>query len=269
MKDLFVSKDFTSGVEIKDIDGKKGIVAGYFANFNSLDSDGDIIVPGAFSKTIKENGPESQKPRIKHLLNHDITQPLGVIISLKEDTVGLYYESKVGSHSLGQDFIKMVESGLVTEHSIGFRTVKNDKKNDANYLTELRLWEGSSLTAWGANGNTPLTGMKGLTKEQAREIYLKKSEAIDKFCRNTTATDETIEMLLLHNKQLTQLLIDQTTEPIDTLPGKKDETVKLSRTIECPNCHKQAINNDDMGYIRCHHCKAAFARGSKYFIVNS
>ena len=45
-------------IQIKDIDGKKGIVTGYFADFNSIDSDGDIIRPGAFSKSISEWGPK-------------------------------------------------------------------------------------------------------------------------------------------------------------------------------------------------------------------
>jgi HK97 family phage prohead protease len=217
MKDLYLYKDFTSSPSIKDVDGKKGVITGYFADFNSIDSDGDIIKPGAFAKSISETGPSSRKPRIKHLMNHDITQPLGVLQTLSEDSKGLRYESQLGTHALGVDFIKMADSGLITEHSIGYRMIKYSQVKPwadwkegeaARELTELKLWEGSSLTAWGANANTPLIGIKGLTKEQAIEMYIRKSEAIDKFCRATDATDETIEMLLLHNKQLTQLIID-------------------------------------------------------------
>ena len=166
-KDSLVSDSLR--LQIKDVDGKKGIVTGYFSDFNSIDSDGDIIKPGAFQKSISQNGPQSSKPRIKHLLNHDSSKPLGVLEVLKEDTKGLYYESRLGTHSLGVDFIKMVDSGLISEHSIGFQTVKynqlkpwNEWKQGeaARELTELKLYEGSSLTAWGANMNTPLTGLK-------------------------------------------------------------------------------------------------------------
>ena len=59
--------------EVKDVDAKKGIVTGYFSAFNIKDSDGDIIVPGAFQKSLSEWFP---KGRIKHLLNHDPRQPL-------------------------------------------------------------------------------------------------------------------------------------------------------------------------------------------------
>lgn len=241
MKEVYSYKDFASNeVVFKDVDGKKGIVTGYFAHFNNVDSDGDIIRKGAFAKTVRENGPGSSKPRIKHLLNHDPSQPLGKLVDLKEDETGLYYESQLGTHALGQDFIKMAESGLISEHSIGYKTLKRNQLQDYEgymknpsggwyELTELKLWEGSSLTAWGANELTPLTGLKGVSKDKAIELYIKKSEAIEKFCRNSSATDETIEMLLLHNKQLTQLIIDiQNTEPNEiTLPGKED--VKQSR----------------------------------------
>jgi hypothetical protein len=108
----------------------------------------------------------------------------------------------------------------------GFR-----KNPDAGWfeLTEVKLWEGSSLTAWGANQMTPITALKGATKESTIDQIVSKSEAIEKFCRNSTATDETIEMLLLYNKQLTQHIIDlQTTEPEikSTLPDSMMSVLK-------------------------------------------
>ena len=213
--------------EIMDLSVKQGLVTGYFSKFNNVDSDGDIIRPGAFTKTIRENGPESTLPRIKHLMNHDPSLPLGVLKSLTEDSYGLLYESQIGSHEGGEDFIKMVESGLITEHSIGFKIIKrNQIQSYENYLknpsagqyeiTEIKLFEGSSLTAWGANPLTPITSLKSINDI---DLFVAKHEAIEKFCRNTTATDETIQMLLLHNKQLAQLVIDMknNTEPLKNI----------------------------------------------------
>lgn len=167
MEKIYNYKAFNGKAEITDADRKLGIVTGYFSHFNNVDGDGDIIRPGAFKKSIKENGPDSSLPRIKHLLNHNSSQPLGVLQSLKEDKTGLLYESQVGTHALGQDFIKMIESGLITEHSIGFQIMKRNqlqsyeqyiKNPDAGWyeITEVKLYEGSSLTAWGANPLTPL-----------------------------------------------------------------------------------------------------------------
>lgn len=240
MKDIYAYKDFaiSTPVQFKDVDGRKGIVTGYFADFDTLDSDGDVIKPGAFARTINATGPKSAKPRIKHLMNHDPSQPLGVIMVLKEDDKGLYYESKLGSHTLGVDFVKMAESGLITEHSIGYQTKKFNqvtswedwKEGDIRReLTELKLWEGSSLTSWGANPNTPLTGLKNQTELNK---LINKAEAIESFCRSSKATDETIEMLLLYNKQLLQSITDlKSTQPaaaIDTDEEEIDETKSLT-----------------------------------------
>lgn len=222
-QNIYNYKADTIVAQIVDADEKQGIVTGYFSRFNNVDSDGDIIRPGAFTKTIREQGPKSQQPRIKHLLNHDPSQPLGKLLNLKEDATGLVYESQIGTHSLGRDFIKMVESGLITEHSIGFRIMKRNQmqpyedymKNPGKgfyEITEVKLMEGSSLTAWGANPLTPLTGLKS---ELDIDLVIARQSAIEKFCRNSDATDDTIEALLLHSKQLTQLITDikRATEP--------------------------------------------------------
>jgi hypothetical protein len=218
---VFSYKTQSINATIKDVDGKKGIVTGYFAKFDNVDADGDIIRKGAFTKSIMETGPASTQPRIKHLLNHNTNQPLGVLTSLSEDSFGLNYESQIGSHALGQDFIKMVESDLITEHSIGFQVMKRNqlqeyseymKTPDAGWfeLTDLKLWEGSSLTAWGANQQTPITGLKSEKKEDVLQSLVNRQKNLEKFCRNSTATDETIELLLIECKQLTQLIIENT-----------------------------------------------------------
>lgn len=225
MPSLYVIKTTHLPASFKDVDAKKGIVTGYFSNFNNVDSDGDVIRPGAFAKTIREAGPQSAQPRIKHLFNHNPAQPLGKLTELKEDAKGLYYESQVGTHSLGNDFVKMVESGLITEHSIGFKTIKdNSNKEGNNEITEIKLWEGSSLSAWGANELTPLTGLKTETKEVVQDL-INRQKAIEKFCKSSSVSDETIELLLLECKQLTQIIIElseKATKPEEsTLPEEK------------------------------------------------
>lgn len=288
MKEIYAYKDFSvqSPLVFKDIEGRKGIVTGYFADFNSLDSDGDVILPGSFARTINATGPSSAKPRIKHLMNHDVSQPLGVLMVLQEDKKGLYYESKLGNHNLGMDFIKMAESGLITEHSIGYQTKKYNqitawedyKEGDIRReLVEIKLWEGSSLTAWGANGNTPLTGMKN---QMEINKLINKAEAVEKFCRETKATDETIEMLLLYNKQLLQSITDlKSTQPsadtapdevtIEEKPDATEQQKQLPEHTDCPSCRRLTYNTQgEKGYVKCHRCEAVFVHGSKLFIKN-
>jgi len=189
-------------LELKDVDAKKGIVSGYFSAFGMVDSDGDIMMPGAFKRSINDWGPDG-KGRIKHLLNHNPSQPLGKITSLKEDSYGLLYTSQIGTHQLGKDFIKMVESGLIGEHSIGFRTLQEQKSDMGNELRDVMLFEGSSLTAWGANENTPLIGMKSFKSIEKMQDEIR---AFDKFIRNSDASEETIDLCLIKVKQLAQAI---------------------------------------------------------------
>jgi HK97 family phage prohead protease len=188
-------------LSFKDADVKQGIVTGYFAAFNVVDAYKEVLLPTAVTKTIAEQGPTAMRPRIKHLLNHDVTRPIGKLTELKADDFGLYYASKVGTNDAAIDFVKMVESELITEHSIGYREMKTTYDSEAKILTlnEIKLFEGSSLSGWGVNEFTPLLGFKGDTAAR-----IKKLEA---FCRNTDCTDETIELLLLEIRQLEALIV--------------------------------------------------------------
>jgi HK97 family phage prohead protease len=143
----------------KDLDVKSGIVTGYFANFGSIDSDGDRIIKGAFAKTIRENGPQGTQ-LIKHLLDHNKNIAVGKLQELSEDEIGLYYESKAGRHTNGRDFLLMAEDGIINQHSFGFRIIKEQKRADANEISEVAMYEGSSIQFLGANRNTPVTGIK-------------------------------------------------------------------------------------------------------------
>jgi HK97 family phage prohead protease len=221
------------GLEVKDVDAKSGVVSGYFSAFGMVDSDGDIMMPGAFKRSIQDWGVDG-KQRIKHLLNHDPSKPLGKLMSLKEDSYGLYYESKIGTHQLGKDFIKMVESGLIGEHSIGFRTLREQKSGEANEIHEVMLFEGSSLTAWGANENTPLLGLKNMGNVEQVKDQIK---AFEKFIRDSDVTDETIDLCLIKVKQLAQAIemMSSTAPVIATEPQQKEAELPVGSFISIIN----------------------------------
>lgn len=205
----------STSLHFKDIDTVQGIVQGYFANFGTVDSDGDIFTPDCFNKSIIENGPKSQKPRIKHLLDHNRQNAVAVLQELYADATGLAYVSKAGSHTAGQDFLKMCMDGIITEHSVGinyiFDKIKVQEDGSA-LLLEVRLWEGSSLQTWGANQNTPLTGVKSLG--QAEDYILTLQKALKK----GTYTDETFVQLQKLHDTISEIIKGNTTEPPVTQP---------------------------------------------------
>lgn len=198
----------------KDVDTKQGIVTGYFAAFDSKDSDGDIIDRGAFNKSIQERGPQG-KQLIKWLLDHDKYKAIGKITELKEDNYGLYYEGKVGRHTLGKDFLYMVEDEIINQHSFGYRVIKEQfsSATKSNHLKELMVYEGSSIQFLGANENTPVTGFKSL--EDAVEMCQK----LEKFIKTSSASDETLiklhEQLLSLQKGIEPIIHSKTVKPAD------------------------------------------------------
>jgi len=166
--------------QIEDLD-EKGIVTIYGNAFDNKDSDGDISVKGSFSKTITDNFN-----RIKHFLNHDGRLLVGIPLEMKEDNTGLLIRSKLNlNKEIGrdayEDYKLYKENNRSLEHSIGFNVVRRDQKDKARIL-EYKLWEYSTLTAWGANERTPLVDLKSF--KTSDDIILKIKELTDMYNRN-------------------------------------------------------------------------------------
>jgi HK97 family phage prohead protease len=211
MEEIRYKHNTADGRSVKDVDTVQGIVTGYFAAFNNIDSDGDMITKGAFAKTIAERGPKGSN-RIKHFLDHDWTKPVGAIKVLQEDEYGLYFESKAGGHQLGRDYLQMCLDGIITEHSFGYKTVVGVPADNYYHLKELFMYEGTAMQSWGANHLTPVTGFKSFTD------IVSQFEAIGKALKNGTYSDEAfISMKAAYDKIAD--LIKATQPEATTAPG--------------------------------------------------
>lgn len=185
---------------IKDIDATGRTVQFYGSAFGNEDSDGDIIMPGAYTKTIKENGPGSMQPRIKQLFQHDTYRIIGKFTELVEDQKGLLCTSVLANTKDADDALALYELDLL-EHSVGFNTVKSeddktDPENPVRRLTELKLWEVSAVT-WGANADTPLVGIKshGPRALAAVDVLNARMSKLFKALRTGNMQDSTYEQL--------------------------------------------------------------------------
>jgi len=184
-----------TSLPVADVDESKGIVTLYASAFGNVDSDGDIIEKGAFSKTIQERGPQSPRPRIKHLFQHDRYNPIGTPITMVQDENGLLIDSKVSDIRDG-DYLKLYRDGVITEHSIGFEIIKSEMAENKEYqmIKEVKLWEYSSVT-WGANENTPVVGMKSEMKAEVASELLGRLSKLNNVLRNGDYTDETFKLI--------------------------------------------------------------------------
>ena len=210
----FYNKKAVSGTPVDMADDSKTVTV-YYSAFGNVDSDGDIIVPGAFTKSIKENGPNA-KNRIWHLFNHSTDKPVSKPKELVEDAFGLKAVVKMPNTTLGRDTYELYKDGHITEHSIGFQTVKSLAKTAYNEITEIKLFEGSSVL-WGANSNTPTVMVKSEIKSTVIDEIAKTIKSL----RNGFYTDETFGLLELKLKQLQQYLTemeDETSVPSEQQP---------------------------------------------------
>ena len=185
---------------LKTLDTTGRVVQFYGSAFGNEDSDGDVIMPGAYTKTILERGPASAQPRIKMLLQHNTARLVGKFTELKEDATGLLCTATLANTADGNDALALYEMDLF-EHSVGFQTIKwegdnSDPENYVRRLTELKLWEVSAVT-WGANAYTPLVGMKahGLTPAQGVDALNERMGKLFKALRTGALQDATYEAL--------------------------------------------------------------------------
>ena len=215
----FYNKKSIEGAPI-DLEDNSRVITMYYSAFGNVDSDGDVITPGAFSKTLKENGPQG-KNRIWHLMNHSTDKPIAKPYEIMEDAYGLKASVKIPNTTLGNDLYELYKDGHITEHSIGFQTIKSQKKSGYNEINEIRLLEGSSVL-WGANANTPTVGVKS----QIKSTLVDEMGKTIKSLRNGHFTDETFQLLELKLKQLQQYLSEIEDEESITSEPTADEALE-------------------------------------------
>jgi HK97 family phage prohead protease len=159
-------------MEVKDLDEDTGEFTGYAAVFGNRDSYGDVIEPGAFAKTIADKGGA-----FPVLWQHDPWEPIGVSTSMQEDDKGLFVTAKVSRVSArGREALDLMRMRALTGLSIGFQTINKRVEGGVRYLTEIKLWEFSTVT-WPANELALVTGVKGARDLRALRALLREDDA--------------------------------------------------------------------------------------------
>lgn len=164
-------------LDLKATEQEKGGYKGHFAVFGNVDLGGDIIHPGAFTKTLQERAG-----RIKVFMGHDWSKLIGPPPALiKEDAIGLYAEGRLTLGSFwGKEAYALISDGALTEGSIGYYAMKWDYEETEDHsqvicnLREIMLLEISPVPL----GMNPLTtvetakslAMQGMDWFQGRSV---------------------------------------------------------------------------------------------------
>ena len=198
--------------ELADFDEKSSIVKGYGSYFNNKDADNDIILRGAYQKTIQENGN-----RVKYLYQHNMMQPIGKMKELYEDEKGLMFVAEVPKTQLGKDVIELMKAGVITENSVGILPIVKQDKGDYRELKEVKLFEISAVTL-AANDQAKIMDVKG--SNMIEDVY-KRYDNLCKLIRKGNISDEMGYAIESEIYKLKSLFVDatqpveETTEPVE------------------------------------------------------
>jgi uncharacterized protein len=193
--------------ELNDYDEKNSIVKGYGSYFGNKDADNDIIMRGAYQKTIKENGE-----RVKYLYQHNMMQPIGKMNELYEDEKGLVFVAEIPKTSLGKDVIELMKAGIITENSVGILPIVKQDKGDYRELKEVKLFEISAVTL-AANDQAKIMDVKG---EVELEDIEKRYDNLCKLIRKGNISDEMGYAIESEIYKLKTLFINAT-QPIEEI----------------------------------------------------
>lgn len=157
---------------VKSIGDTPGVFEGYGSVFGVIDSYRDVVAPGAFTRTLRED----RKPAL--LWQHDASCPIGVWLELKEDETGLYVKGQLAETDDGTDAYKLLKMGALSGLSIGFSTVASstDETTGVRTLLDVKLWE-VSLVTFPANDPARVSAVKAdgtLPTEREFERWLQR-----------------------------------------------------------------------------------------------
>lgn len=158
--------------EIKTI-SESGAFTGYASVFGNEDLWGDIVVAGAFSKSIAVKKPAM-------LWQHNSDEPIGIWTVIKEDDKGLYVEGQllIDGVAKAKEAYELLAAKAISGLSIGYRAVswewrkKDDSKDEVRLLKEIDLWE-ISLVTFPANTEARVGDVKDLNTLRDIEGFLR------------------------------------------------------------------------------------------------
>lgn len=195
--------------EIKAIKSSEGgkKFEGYLAYFDNTDSYGDVILQGAFKKSLSDTEKEGKFIPVleQHggwgMVSTDYT-PVGHYEQLFEDEKGLYAKGVLYDTVRGSDLytlLKQAPKGSMGQ-SIGFRIIGKKEPTEEEYrqtgvkryLTEIKLMEGSIVT-FPANEKARVEDVKMAEAKKRRDLE-------DHFKKNGFSASEAKKAVAVLNK---------------------------------------------------------------------
>jgi HK97 family phage prohead protease len=152
--------DFPFEVKLAGDDRPPGTIEGYGSVFGLLDRGGDMVMKGAFKKTLREWKKLKQLPQM--LWSHDMSNIIGLWTDMEEDDKGLKLTGElVLEVPQAQVAYALMKRNAVKGLSIGYRTrdYEIDRTTGVRKLKEVELYE-VSLVSVPMLAEAQVTGVK-------------------------------------------------------------------------------------------------------------
>lgn len=118
-----------------------GSFEGCLSPYNNLDEGGDLVEPGAYTKTIQEN-----EGKLIALWQHGVKDPIGELL-LDDRPDGLWCKGQLLLDiPEAKKAYLLMKAKIVRGLSIGYETIKSQVIDGVRHLKEIRLYEGSIVT---------------------------------------------------------------------------------------------------------------------------
>jgi HK97 family phage prohead protease len=183
---------------LKDVNDQEGTFTGYGSVFDVIDSYGDVVVKGAFAKTLSAWKAKGKLPKM--LWQHQSKEPIGTWTKMVEDDHGLLVEGRIllEAGDTERRAYAHMKAGNVDGLSIGYSLPDGGFYYDSNtgtyQLKEIDLWEVSPVT-FAANDAAQVDAVKaaieggpkeferllrdaGLSRSQAKGLMARGYEAL-------------------------------------------------------------------------------------------
>ena len=146
----------------------KGEIAGYGSTFGNVDHGGDIVLPGAFAKSLQEYKDSNTMPSMFWM--HKADQVPGIWNSAVEDQYGLQMKGAFADTALGNDTRTLTSMKAVGGLSIGYITQDYKYDNEGNrLLKQVDLIE-VSVVSLAMNPKAQITHAKSRLSERGEYV---------------------------------------------------------------------------------------------------
>jgi hypothetical protein len=180
-------KTLDFALEVKDIN-EEGVFSGWASTFGNVDLVGDVVMAGAFGKTIARNS------RLPMFFNHNPDEPVGVWTDLAEKAKGLWTEGKLlhQSSEKARMLYGLLKAKGALALSIGYRVPPggaepDERRPGVTKLHELDLRE-ISLVCMPANPEAKIVSVKGFGNDNRPSQKQLEAFLASHFCSHPLAT---------------------------------------------------------------------------------